>query len=85
MGQSPADGSQSCRISPKKRITWIKTSAEVRMSDPDLEKNNIFSAQYKLAIVTIIPVPTWEARASISVVRPQEMNGVPTSLSEALL
>lgn len=55
------------------------------MSDPDLEKNNIFSAQYKLAIVTIIPVLTWEARASISVVRPQEMNDVPTSLSEALL
>lgn len=39
------------------------------MRDPDLEKNNILSAQYKLAIVTIIPMATWEARASISVVR----------------
>lgn len=58
VGQSPAGRSQSCRISPKKRITWIKTSAEVRMSDPDPEKNNILSAQYKLAIVTIIPMLT---------------------------
>lgn len=55
------------------------------MSDPDLEKNNILSAQYKLAIVTIIPMATWEARASISVVRPREMNDVPISLSKALL
>lgn len=85
MGQSPADRNQSCRISPKERITWIKTSAEVRMSDPDLEKNNVFSAQYKLAIVTIIPVPTWEARASVSVMRPREVNDIPTSLSKALL
>lgn len=55
------------------------------MSDPDPEKNNILSAQYKLAIVTIIPMLTLEARASISVVRPREMNDAPTSLCKALL
>lgn len=44
---------------PKKKIIWIKTSAKVRMSDPDLEKNDILSTQYKLAIVTVIHVTTW--------------------------
>ena len=70
---------------PKKRIIWIKTSAKVRMSDSDLEKNDILSTQYKLVIVTVIHVTTWEARASISVVWPGETSDVPTCLYEALL
>lgn len=53
------------------------------MSDPDLEKNNILSTQYKLAIVAVIHVTTWETRASISVVWPWETSDVPTSLYEA--
>lgn len=55
------------------------------MSDPDLEKNDILSTQYKLAIVTVIHVTTWEARASISVVWPRETSDVPTSLYKAPL
>lgn len=72
-------------LPPKKRIIWITTSAKVRMSDPDLEKNDILSTQYKLAIVTVIHVTTWEVRASISVVWPGETSEVPTSPYEAPL
>lgn len=73
----PAGRSQSCQISPRKELSGLNISAEVRMSDPDLEKNNTLSTQCKLATVTMIPVPTWGVRASISVAWPHEMSEIP--------
>lgn len=55
-GNMPSRKEPELRNLPTNRIIWIKITVEVRMSDPDLEKNNILFTQYKLAIVTIISV-----------------------------